>query len=716
VRDAIARAVLGDAASEGVTLGAIELRPHQVEALARVRSAIAEFGGALLADEPGLGKTFVALALAREYRAAVVAAPAALRTMWREAAATAHVAVMFVSLESLSLRDARARADLVIVDEAHHANNPAASRYARLARLVTGAHALLLTATPVRNRRGELDALLALFLGPRARTLDDPTRARLVLRRPATANAMPAIVGPIWHKPLRSPGIAALLRALPAPLPARDGTEARALVAMTLARCWASSVAALDAALRRRLLRGAALDDALQAGRLPTRAELRGWLIGDDAVQLAFPAFVPAVASDAATMRAVLERHLDAVRALRTRIASHIAPDIRLRARLLERLVLQHAGARVIAFAAHAATAEALYGAMRRSRGVVLLTARGARSAGGSRPRSDVLDALSPFPSTRRHRADGITLVISTDVLNEGVNLQGASVVVHLDLPWTPAALDQRVGRVARIGSAYDAVHVHGFSPPPGAERLLALGRRYCTKNAARELASRPARDAEWVRNWVRPWRNGSLSRPDAGEACVRGSACGFVAVVRTEGVAMLVAGLSGRTRWRVSDAPNAVRRLLERCGGNECVAGGRHRTAARAALERWLDARRARSSAGLDGGSSSAARRRVLARLDDLLRLAPPHAKAALERRVDRVREAITRCSGVSSESALHCLAADAAASGTAAGTARSRWLENLEAFCTEFQRRRDPRPSAQTLPQGIATPVVESILLIVP
>jgi hypothetical protein len=713
VRDAIARTVLGDSAPEGVTLGTITLRPHQVEALARVRSALTEFGGALLADEPGLGKTFVALAIAREHGAAVVAAPAALRSMWREAAATAQVPVTFVSLESLSVRDARAGADLVIVDEAHHVNNPAAARYARLARLVTGAHALLLTATPVRNRRDELDALLALFLGPRARTLDDPTLARLVLRRPATASAMPLVIGPIWHKPLRSPGIAALLHALPAALPALDGAEARALVTMTLARCWASSVAALDVALRRRLQRGAALDDALQAGRLPTRAELRGWLIGDDAVQLAFPSFVPTVASDAATMRAVLARHLDAVRALRVRIASQIVPDIRLRARQLERLIRQHEGARVLAFAAHAATALALYGAMRRSRGVVLLTARGARSAGGARPRADVLDALSPLPSARRHPADDITLVISTDVLNEGVNLQGASVVVHLDLPWTPAALDQRVGRVARMGSAHDAVHVHGFSVPPGAERLLALGRRYCTKDAARELTGRPARDAEWIRDRVRPWRNESRTRPNPGEACVRGSACGFVAVVRTGGVATLVAGLRAQTqRWRVSDAPSVVRRVLESCRGNGCVAGGRSGTEARAALERWLDARRARSSAGLDGGSSSAARRRVLSRVDELLRLAPPHAKAGLQRRVDRVREALTGCFGASSESALHRLATGAAAGGTA----RLQWLEKLEAFCAEFQRRPDPRPAAATSAPAIAVQAVESLLLIVP
>ena len=49
-----------------------------------------------------------------------------------------------------------------------------------------------------------------------------------------------------------------------------------------------------------------------------------------------------------------------------------------------------------------------------------------------------------------------MTLLLTTDLASEGVNLQDASVVVHLDLPWTAARLEQRVGRVARLASAHD--------------------------------------------------------------------------------------------------------------------------------------------------------------------------------------------------------------------------------------------------------------------
>ena len=710
VRGAIARAVLGDLAPDGVTLGTIVLRPHQVDVLVRVRSAIAEFGGALLADEAGLGKTYVALALAGDYGGAVVAAPAALRTMWREAAAATGVPVTFVSLESLSRHDASANEGLVIVDEAHHASNPSAARYARLSRLMAGAHSLLLTATPVRNRAGELSALLALFLGPFARSLDGPSVARLVLRRSAAAaaaaSAMPSIIGPIWHASARAPDFSASLRALPAALPALDGAEASALVVMSLARCWASSLAALDAALRRRLQRGAALDAALQAGRLPTRAELRGWLIGDDAVQLAFPLFVSAPVVDAATSRAVLARHLDAVRTLRARVAPHVAGDICRRARRLVRIRARHTGARVLAFTAHAATGRAMYAALRRTAGVVLLTADGARSAGGSRPRADIIAALGPRSPARRP-SDDITLVIATDVLSEGVNLQGASVVVHLDLPWTPAGLDQRVGRAARIGSTHRAVIVHAFAPPPGAERLLALGRRHHAKNLARRGAGLASGDAEWIRDRVRPWWHGDRAQPAPRKACVRGGACGFVAVVRSDGNAALIAGLrSDRHRWRVSNAPRLIRRVLDGDGSTECPVDERILAGARSAHVRWCNSRRARATVGLDQGLPSGARRRVLARVDDLLCRAPPHTRATLERRVNQVREGLARCSGVAAESALHRLASDASA-----GTLL---LEKVEEFCSMFRVRPSSRPIDGTA--GAEPPAVETLLLIVP
>ncbi|MBI3568528.1 MAG: hypothetical protein HY084_10065 [Gemmatimonadetes bacterium] len=143
----------GHETGDAFTLGSITLRAAQRDTLRQVRRAVAEFGGALLADEPGLGKTFVALAFARARGEPLVIAPAALRVMWHDAAARAATPIEFVSFERLSRAEPAMRRGVVIVDEAHHAGARATARYPRLARLCAGAELLLLSATPVRNRR-----------------------------------------------------------------------------------------------------------------------------------------------------------------------------------------------------------------------------------------------------------------------------------------------------------------------------------------------------------------------------------------------------------------------------------------------------------------------------------------------------------------------------------------------------------------------------------
>jgi superfamily II DNA or RNA helicase len=79
VRAVIARAWLGPGEDEQI--GEVVLRPHQHNAVARLRALLNETRGAMLADGVGLGKTFTALAAARHARRLLVVAPAALREM-----------------------------------------------------------------------------------------------------------------------------------------------------------------------------------------------------------------------------------------------------------------------------------------------------------------------------------------------------------------------------------------------------------------------------------------------------------------------------------------------------------------------------------------------------------------------------------------------------------------------------------------------------------
>lgn len=68
-----------------------------------------------------------------------------------------------------------------------------------------------------------------------------------------------------------------------------------------------------------------------------------------------------------------------------------------------------------------------------------------------------------------------IDLLISTDVLSEGMNLQTAQFLINYDLHWNPTRMIQRAGRIDRIGSTFKKIYVYNFFPEKELEDLLKL-------------------------------------------------------------------------------------------------------------------------------------------------------------------------------------------------------------------------------------------------
>lgn len=71
-----------------------------------------------------------------------------------------------------------------------------------------------------------------------------------------------------------------------------------------------------------------------------------------------------------------------------------------------------------------------------------------------------------------------IDILISTDVLSEGQNLQDAGVIINYDLHWTPIRMIQRAGRIDRLGTDYETLHIYNCFPQNGLESLLRLVQR----------------------------------------------------------------------------------------------------------------------------------------------------------------------------------------------------------------------------------------------
>lgn len=674
VRSSIARAVLGGQ-GERVEVGDVTLHPHQQAALVRLRHAMTQFGGALLADATGLGKTHVALALIRESNFAMVVAPAALRSMWRTALDRAGCLAPFVSAESLSRGAPPSSAlDLVIVDEAHHFRNPGTRRYRALASITRGARVLLLSATPVHNRRRDLETMLGLFLGARAVALDDATIAACVVRRTTGTVQVEHVRMPrvIRHEPMSPPAddaIGELLMSLPPPVLAADEGDAGALVGLLLHRLWSSSDAALRGAVRRRIARAIALGESLASGSIPARAELALWSYGDGALQLAFPELLGAsagTAQETLALRESIAGHQQALEGLLA-ILPRDSPNDRARADWLRGIRAQHRGERVVAFATFTETVGALWRHLANDSGVCALSAQGARVAGGDLSRDEALARFAPraHGCVEPRVAERIELLLCTDLLSEGVNLQDASVVVHLDLPWTVARLEQRVGRVARLGSAHDCVHVYSLEAPPLAERALQIRRRLEEKLRTASQARSPARDDERIRQLLASWQNVELAeKVILGEgrqvlvAAVRASIRGVLLAVERGDQVMLVAGIENEPPSR---EPSRVRKLVEAASGARAPFGEDVHSAVDSALARYEAFVAQRSLLRTDARIASPSSKAALERIASITRDAPPHTRPALHRLATRARNTVLGLRGAGQEMALAAMLADA-------------------------------------------------------
>ena len=726
-------------------LGEIILRDHQREAAARLRRAIERFGGALLADEVGLGKTYTALSAMRDERALLIVAPASLIAMWRDALDRSRLRAGLISFETLSRRDPAGdgRWDAVIIDEAHHARNPLTQRYARLASLTRSARVLLLSATPVHNTARDLAAVLSLFLGTRAERLSAAELGACVVRR-TRADVhdikVPQRAPPVWCSVQGPPEVLQALLDVPPPCRPRDGGDAGALVTLSLVRAWASSEAALRAALRRRLSRADSLADALQAGRYPSRAELRAWVVGDDATQLAFPELVSdALGDDVLDLLRSVRAHAAGARQALTVLSTTDGVMDEQRCSIVREIRQRHAGERIVVFSQFADTVREIFARLKGDGGVASVTANGALVAGGPLTRSQVLSRFAPVASSSRppSRAEAIDVLIATDLLSEGLNLQDAAVVIHLDLPWTTARLTQRLGRIWRIGSPQGRIHEYAIAPPAAADRLLhitqvltrkagvacsAVGEPFSPLLAAHaQPVPDPAaldrvRAAEALHGLVRNWSSTPVALPPVPGSTVaespahgatvvagaRASIDGWIAAVEVGGERRLVA--SGRSGEATTD-PRCILEVARACEGPGCVASPRRVERVMRDLDAYFDAARGAADAGV-AAVGSRARATASSRIAALAAAAPPHRRPAVSRLAVAARDSVAASRSAGAERLLAALVSSRA--GDEGADAAEAWLERV------IEAAESRLPNADVA--GAAPSGVNALIVLVP
>lgn len=106
----------------------------------------------------------------------------------------------------------------------------------------------------------------------------------------------------------------------------------------------------------------------------------------------------------------------------------------------------------------------------------------------------------------------GITdILMSTDVLSEGMNLQRARFLINYDLHWNPTRMIQRAGRIDRIGSPFKEIYVYNFFPEEELEDLLRLVE--ILQNKIRDIDSSVGLDATVLGEEVNPKVFGIIRR-----------------------------------------------------------------------------------------------------------------------------------------------------------------------------------------------------------
>lgn len=143
---------------------------YQRQAVISARQVLEAYNGVFLSDVVGLGKTYIAAMLAQQLPGRkLVICPPVLQNYWLKTFHQFNVSVIVESMGKLDhiLRDNPNRFDYIFVDEAHRFRNEVTQSYEKLHQICWGKKVILVSATPLNNRVGDIYSQLKLFQAPK---------------------------------------------------------------------------------------------------------------------------------------------------------------------------------------------------------------------------------------------------------------------------------------------------------------------------------------------------------------------------------------------------------------------------------------------------------------------------------------------------------------------------------------------------------------------
>ncbi|MBE3583083.1 MAG: DEAD/DEAH box helicase family protein [Limnochordaceae bacterium] len=406
------------------------LYPHQLETAYRV---VYELGGrAILADEVGLGKTVEAGLILQEYlllqrlRRVLVLVPPTLLWQWfrelrdkfalepyfqRSLYDWQREGILLASLDTARREPHRSAAtaqpwDLVVVDEAHRLKNERTLSWQLVDRL-SKRYLLLLTATPVHNRLRELHSLVSLLYPGRWQTWASFRRHHLTDERtPRQPQALQRLVAEVMIRHRHGPQTVTL--------PPRRVHQIEVHLTPGERQLYLAVADWVQRAYRQR-------------GRLDPA------VLSLITLQREVCSSLPAAALTLARIARTDPGDPQVIETLRLLLQQGISSKAQALLHLVRTL-----GQQAIVFTEYLATQAQLIGMLRQA-GIVALPFDGHMSA-------------SRKEWVRNLFQQKGQVLVSTESGGEGINFQFCHVLVNYDLPWNPMQLEQRIGRLQRLG------------------------------------------------------------------------------------------------------------------------------------------------------------------------------------------------------------------------------------------------------------------------
>ena len=93
----------------------------------------------------------------------------------------------------------------------------------------------------------------------------------------------------------------------------------------------------------------------------------------------------------------------------------------------------------------------------------------------GNSHREHLNTVIANFDAKAKHKKNDYRLLITTEVLSEGINLHRSNVVINYDLPWNPTRMIQRVGRINRVDTPFNKIYTYNFFPTEQSNDVIKL-------------------------------------------------------------------------------------------------------------------------------------------------------------------------------------------------------------------------------------------------